>query len=147
MSTDYERGMHSTWLVKDIGQFLKDLVPTSKNDQCLEYGLTLREWRAIFLDVLADNDDSTSKVFIAKHYDSIVERGPEPIPDFPMLSRITGLHWDVDFESEEVKLLREECVKLRQSTENLVALRGLEKLVEICDEAWQGELAICMLCD
>jgi hypothetical protein len=147
MTTDYERGMHSTWLVKDIGQFLKDLVPTSGNDKCLEYGLTLREWRAIFLDVLADNDDSTSKVFIAEHYDSVVERGPEPIPGFPMLSRITGLHWDVDFESEEVKPLREECVKLRQSTENPVARRGLEKLVVICDEASQRELAICMLCD
>ncbi len=118
MNTDYEHGMHSTWLVKDIDRFLKTLVPTSEIDRCLEYGLTIREWQAIFLDALADKNDNERVAFIVKHYDSIEERSDEPIPGFPMLSKITGRLWDVDFEPEEVRMLREECISLSQSTKN-----------------------------
>jgi hypothetical protein len=54
-----------------IGQFMGNLVPTSENDKFL---VMVREWQAIFLDVLADNDASKSNAFIAEHYDSTVER-------------------------------------------------------------------------
>ena len=101
MNTDYERGMHSTWLVKDIDRFMETLVPTSENDKRLEFGLTMTEWQAIFLDVLADKSNAESAEFIAEHYGSIEERGEEPIPGFPMLSKITCRFWDVDFEPEE----------------------------------------------
>ena len=43
-------------------------------------------------------------------------------------------------------MLREECINLRHATKNPLALRVLDKLVKICDEDLQWELAICLLC-
>lgn len=48
----FDPGMHVTWLVRDITAFQEHLGPTSKDDHKLEFGLTYKEWYALYFDVL-----------------------------------------------------------------------------------------------
>ena len=147
MSRPDEHPMHMAWwLVKHTDQLFETFQPTSEFDKPIHYGLTLHEWRAIFLDVLAKDDDESAKQLIRLNYESIVELG-DPIPAYPLLSHIKGLLWDSSFEPDEVQPLLEECVKLLESTDNVVARRGLEKLIRVCDEARRSGLGIVMLAD
>lgn len=56
-------------------------------------------------------------------------------PAYPMLGRINYIYEDVIFNPEEVKKLREECLKLQTSKSDSAAGLGLRKLIYACDEA------------
>jgi hypothetical protein len=43
--------------------------------------------------------------------------------------------------------LRKECLKLKATTSNVMVLKGLDKLLLICDEAKTLDLSIYLMCD
>jgi hypothetical protein len=145
-----EPGMQSTWLVSDTKAF-GTKGETSEQDRSLDFGLTYQEWLAIYFDALG-LDKSGYQRWAAKK-PSLSQRGvvtiltefDEEISSYPMLSRIRGPFYDVAFESDEVDKLRQECLRVQASTSNAVALRGLEKLLRICDHAQKLGLSIYLV--
>ncbi len=55
--------------------------------------------------------------------------------EYPMLSRIDDMYEDYVFTPEEVKKLREECLKVKSIASNPSADLALRKLIYACDEA------------
>jgi hypothetical protein len=53
---------------------------------------------------------------------TIIAEFDEEIPDYPMLSRISGEYYDAVFEKDEVEPLRGECLRAKSSTTNLLPL-------------------------
>jgi hypothetical protein len=68
-------------------------------------------------------------------------------PDYPLLSRICGKYYDAVFETDEVEGLRGECLRVKSFAASPLALKGLEKLIQICDWARQLNLSIFLMCD
>ena len=68
-------------------------------------------------------------------------------PQFPMLARINFIYEDAYFNAEEVRLLREECVKIKSSAMNPSADLGLRKLIYSCDEAIKVGFCLGLWCD
>jgi hypothetical protein len=52
-----------------------------------------------------------------------------------MLGRIWNTYGYASYRPEEIELLRKECVKIRATTSNELALAGLSKLVQACDNS------------
>jgi len=144
-----EPGMHVTWLVKDIDAFFIKPEPTSDRDRLLHFGLTYREWLAIYFDVL-DVDHGEHKKWAKSHPDeaksSFLGGFEDEIRDYPMLSRIRNYFFDAEFEGVEVEQLRIECLKVQTITSNEKALHGLEKLILICRWAQSLDLNIFLMC-
>lgn len=69
------------------------------------------------------------------------------IPDYPMLGRIWDTYIDVGYQGDEVKSVREECLKVRAKTSNFTALEGLAKLIKACDEGLEMGLGLYLACD
>jgi hypothetical protein len=146
----HDPGMHVTWLVNDTEAFFQSPGPTSDRDRALGFGLTHPEWLALYFDVLgADRAafDRFAAESAAKGRRCILAEFDEEISGYPMLSRINGIYWDAVFERDEVEFLRQECLQVRSSTSNATALKGLEKLVKICDWAQRLNLSIFLMCD
>ena len=60
----------------------------------------------------------------------------QSIPEYPMLGRIWNMYEDVGYTPEQVRQLRDECLKLQAiATANPHALEALKKLIMACDEA------------
>ncbi len=96
-----------------------------------------REWSALFYDVLGC---PTAHPFIPN--DKLEEwkqrqiiKFQAAIPDYPMLGRIWDTYIDVTDEPYEVNQLRDECLKVKATTTNAIARRGLDKLLHACDDA------------
>jgi hypothetical protein len=68
----------------------------------------------------------------------------ESLPSYPMLGRIWDTYIDVNYEPQEIYRLRDECLLVKASTSQPVALRGLEKLIAACDEAIELGLGLQM---
>jgi hypothetical protein len=143
---DYnDPGMHVTWLVNDTDAFPINPGPTSERDRNLHFGVNYREWFALYFDVLGVGvkdllTNGASEVSRIAEFD-------EEIPDYPMLSRINGMLYDAVFESTEVDALRTECLRVQSQTTNQLALRGIEKLLRICDWALHLDLSIYLMCN
>jgi hypothetical protein len=64
------------------------------------------------------------------------ERSVEQVTaNLPMLRRLKEEYEDAEFSPDEISALREECVKVRLGTDDMLALSALEKLIRACDEA------------
>jgi hypothetical protein len=145
--TPLEPSMQFTWLVRDTKAF-GTKGETSKDDRSLDLHLTYQEWLAIYFDAFgldkSGYDRWTAKnPTLAQH--SILSEFDEEIPGYPMLSRIRGPFYDVVFELDEVEQLRQECLRVQASTSNAIALRGLKKLLRICDCAENLRLSIYLV--
>lgn len=144
-----EPGMHVTWLIRDVAAFQNQPGPTSELDRLLPFSLTYQEWYALYFDVLKV-DNGEYKKWLEEHPKEAQDSLP-PIEfegearDYPMLSRICGYLCDAVFEAEEVKQLRQECLRVRSMTSNPLALRGVEKLLRLCDEAERSGLNIYLM--
>ncbi|MGI8495588.1 MAG: hypothetical protein ACR2L1_09800 [Pyrinomonadaceae bacterium] len=68
-------------------------------------------------------------------------------PEFPMLGRINYIYADAYFTAEEVKNLRDECVRLKLATKDSAADLGLRKLIYSCDEAIKVGFCLGLCCD
>ena len=66
---------------------------------------------------------------------------------YEMLGRIWYVFRDTFFTPSEVKKLLEECMEIRQKTENKKALSALEKLIYACHEALKAKSGIFLACD
>ena len=148
--TDFvEPGMHVTWLVNDIEAFASNPGPTSEHDRILHFGLKYREWLALYFDVLGVGRKWTPPVNeTASLADNVViSEFDGDIPNYPMLSRINGMLSDAVFAPDQVDLLRQECLRVKSFATNPVAVRGLEKLIQICDWAKRLDLSIFLMSD
>ena len=137
--------MHVTMLVSDPGRFFENPGPTSPSDRTVP-GLTYREWYELFFVTLGVDGAEWGPL---PETDSSPrpDEFTNPIPEYPMLSRINGVYFDAVFKSDEVQALENECVRLAKSTSSPLALSGLRKLLNMCAEARALGLSIFMMCD
>lgn len=145
-----EQGMHVTWLVRDVTAFQKRPGPTSEHDRPLPFGLTYREWYALYFDVL-DVDHGAYKRWLQEHREAPNILPPiefeGEVAGYPLLSRICGYLCDAVFELDEVEELRQECQRVRAATTNQLALKGIDKLLRMCAEAQKLRLNIYLMCE
>ncbi|HEY5884084.1 MAG TPA: hypothetical protein VIT88_05320 [Pyrinomonadaceae bacterium] len=148
--TDFhDPGMHVTWLVKDTDAFFLNPGPTSERDRALHFGLKYREWLALYFDVLGVGRKWNSPITESTPIpdDVIISEFDEDIPDYPLLSRINGKYHDAVFEANELEGLRQECLRVKSFAANPLAVRGLDKLIQICEWAQRLNLSIFLMCD
>jgi hypothetical protein len=118
-------------------------------DRALGIYLGGHEWSALFRQVLSCPEGPPFKPgdildeWKTKHQAEF----QESIPDYPMLGRIWDTYIDVVYQPEEIKQLREECLRVQASTLNENALAGLAKLVQACDEASKLGSGLLLLSD
>ncbi len=95
------------------------------------------EWSALFHDVLRSEggDPFMPGDDINEWTEKHRIRFQGSIPNYPMLGRIWDTYIDVSYHPEEMSQLRDECLRVKATTSNPVALRGLDKLIHGCDEA------------
>jgi hypothetical protein len=118
-------------------------------DQALGIFLGGPEWSAIFYDVL---DARTSETFVPG--DNINEWTEKhrvefqaKLPNYRMLGRIWDTYINVNYQPEEITKLREECLKVKSSTTNPLALQGLDKLIYACQAALKSGLGLHLAAD
>lgn len=139
--------MPGIWLVEDTKAFGME-GKTSDRDRPLDLRLTYQEWLAIFLDALEVDKASYEKwaskrVLVGQsEVATLLTEIDEKIPSYPMLSRIQGPYHDVVFEHNELEDLHQECLRAKLSTQNALALKGLDKLIHAYDQARQLNLSI-----
>jgi hypothetical protein len=138
-------------LVKDVQEFYTN--PELSTDYFLDFGLTIGEWVEIYVDVikietlLPENQLSRTEIILdkvnpsneGKNYVSSFEGD---IAGYPMLSRINTNSFNVIFQGNMVNELKTECLRLKKSTSNKVALSGLNKLIRMSNLAQKDGLAI-----
>ena len=64
---------------------------------------------------------------------------------YPKLGRIWDTYIDVSYQPQEVGHLRDACLRVKASTSNPVALKGLDKLIAACNEALSGGLGLSLV--
>jgi len=137
--------MHVTWLVLYPDRFFENPGPTSASDRIV-LGLSYREWYELFFVTLGV-DGKSYRPLSEMDSSLLPDEFSDPIPEYPMLSRINGVYFDAVFESDEVQALENECLRLVQSTSNVHTSSGLRKLLDMCAEAKSLGLSIYMMCD
>jgi hypothetical protein len=142
-----ESEMHSIWLVKDTEAFGRRGVKTEQ-DRSSGLSLTYQEWYAIYFDVLG-LDKSGYDRWVAENpemaHNSVIGDFDEEIPTYPMLSRIRGRFHDAAFEPDEIDLLRQECLRVKATARDTVAVGGIDKLLLACDLAEESEMSIYLI--
>lgn len=105
------------------------------------------EWSALFTHVLQvkDRDPFLPGTATNKWRERQRVRFQKSIAEYPMLGRIWDTYIDVSYQPEEIPQLRGECLRVKASTSNTVALRGLDKLIAACDEALKDSLGLSLL--
>jgi hypothetical protein len=119
-----ERGMHVAWILHGSSTAGQEGSNTALTDRrMLHFSVSEDEWRAIHADII----DSASPA------NAISRTDP-----FPLLSRISESE-SAYFRGMEVPALREECLRARSATSTPLAIRGLDKLILICN--WAQHMA------
>ena len=105
-------------------------------DRALGVYIGGQEWTALFREVLGcPEGPSLASDSVEKREEKRRLQFQESIPDYPMLGRIWDIYIDVSYQPEEIFRLRDECLRVKESTSNPMAIRGLEKLIAGCDAA------------
>jgi len=122
----------------DVSQYLNDLDG--------------EEWVALFRDVLdcpmGNNEPHLPEDDIGERHEKFRLKFQQTLKDYPMLGRIWDTYIDITYKSEDIKELRDECLKIRPvAADNQIALRGLNKLINACDEALRFGAGLDLLCD
>lgn len=110
------------------------------------------EWVALFRDVLDCPMGINEPYFpgdnIGERHEKFRLKFQQTLKDYPMLGRIWDTYIDVTYTPEDIKELRDECLKIRPvAADNQIALRGLNKLINACDEALRFGAGLDLLCD
>lgn len=126
LSDFIEPGMQVTWITPDSSERVAaDGRPRTQTERrMLHFGITGAEWGAIYSNLVASGSNAGG--------------ADSPKILFPLLLRFRSYE-SVYFKAFEVRELRKECVEARASTSDALAVRGLDKLVLICD--WAESLA------
>ena len=120
-----ERGMHVAWIVDNGSDGQEGTAAGSSVRRMLHFSVTEDEWRRIQAKIL-DNTPPAGAV-----------TGTET-DLFPLLSRIE-LSESAYFRRAEVELLRKDCLQARARTSDSLTIRGLDKLILICN--WADHMA------
>lgn len=136
MADFVETGMHVTWLVKDVGLFSADLQPTSEADRKLHFGINETEWIEIRAEALKTSGSLEA---------ATIQEDTSKLAGFPMLSRIVEPYSDATFEVQELDQLYREALEILSRASDSQALRGLDKLVRMTQQAKKLGLGIYLL--
>lgn len=122
-----------------------------KTDRPLDLYLEGVEWERLFFDVLncptreaipeMDGEDIT---IWDERYRAAFQKA---IPGYPMLARIWDMYVDVRYNAEEVERLRNECLKVKVIAKDSLALSGLNKLIQACNEGLKEGLGLFLASD
>jgi len=63
------------------------------------------------------------------------------------MARIWDTYVDVSYQPQEIYQLRDECLRAKATTRNTVANRGLDKLLQACDEAIKAHSGLYFAAD
>lgn len=70
------------------------------------------------------------------------------IPEYPMLGRIWDTYINTDFKPEEVRELRDECLRVQlAAAPNAVASEGVRKIIDSCDRAINQGASLVFQCN
>ncbi|HEX6182688.1 MAG TPA: hypothetical protein VFZ44_02175, partial [Pyrinomonadaceae bacterium] len=110
------------------------------------------EWVALFRDVLncpvGVEGPYTRDSDLGERIEKFRLKFQQMTKEYPMLGRILNPYVDVTYESEEVVKLRDECLRVRLAAKsNQIALEGLSKLADACDEALSHGASLELTCD
>lgn len=121
----------------------------NKTDHTLGVFLGGPEWSAIFYNEL--NCQGLENFVPGDDIDAWTERHrlefQRSIPAYPMLGRIWDTYIDVNYQREEVVQLRDECFKVKSGTTNPLAIQGLDKLLDACEQALKLDLGLHLAAD
>jgi hypothetical protein len=121
----------------------------NKGDRSVDVCINEEDLEAISLNIFLI---STGKLYKGK--DNILvgrnrnrESFQQSFPEYPMLGRINYVYGgDVFFNPEEVKKLREECLRIKLILNSATDL-ALRKLIYSCDKAIEVGLSLGFLCN
>jgi hypothetical protein len=116
-----ERGVHVTWIIVQSGS--TDNPKTASDRHMLHFSVRDNEWDRIRAAIAANSSSGS------------VATKPEA-GQFPLLSRIEESE-SAYFTEGEAEPLRLECLRVRRGTSDPLAIRGLDKLILICNWARQ----------
>lgn len=107
------------------------------------------EWSAVFREVLhaKDRDPFVPGEAIDKWSERQRIRFQDSLAQYPMLARIWDTYTDVAYQPEEIYQLRDECLRVKASTSNPLALRGMDKLIAACNEALKIGSGVLLMSD
>ena len=74
-------------------------------------------------------------------------RFQQAIPQYPLLGRMWDTFIDVQYGPEEIEQLRLECLNVAGHAVDTEAIKGLQKLVESCNEAIKHKSGLFIACD
>jgi hypothetical protein len=119
-----ERGMNVAWIVYTGRIEAGEKEGTSSGDRrMLHFSVTTKEWRQIEAELF----DGTTTGGVARSKNGA----------FPLLAKIQESE-SVYFRGAEVATLRQECLQARANTWKPLAIRGLDKLILLCNWAQHG---------
>lgn len=109
------------------------------------------EWVAIFRDALKCpmglDEPFTAGDSLNQWHERVRLKFQKAIPDYPLLGRIWDTSIDITYQMEEIKQLRDECLRVQASTSNEKALAGLTKLISACEQASMLGSGLLLACD
>lgn len=107
------------------------------------------EWSALFRNVLhtLDRDQYSPSEAIEDWTERQRLQFQNSIVEYPMLARMWDTYIDVRYQPEEIRQLQDECRRVKASTSDAVALRGLNKLLDACDEALKSGCGLYLASD
>lgn len=109
------------------------------------------EWIALFRDVLKCPMGIDQPLGAGEDSREWRERNrlrfQQAIPDYPMLGRIWDTYADVIYTPPEPAQLRDECLRVKARTSDVIAVRGLDKLILACDEALRDGVGVYLASD
>ena len=142
------------WVPGGFKLWLVDYSPERPFNLSLQYGENLnmtfdgREWAELFYVVL--NCPTFQEVSERKEDESASEAYERSFKEataaFPMLQELSNIYSKVLFHFEHIEKLREEILAVMpKATENVFALRGLQKLKEGCDKALEKRMLLYLI--
>lgn len=118
-----EQGMHVAWVVYTGRLEGAREGPSPSDRRMLHFSVTTKEWRQIEAELF----DETTTTGVARSRSG----------EFPLVAKIQESE-STYFRAGEIAALRQECLRARASTSNPLAIRGLDKLLLLCNWAQHG---------
>ncbi len=120
----------------------------SEDDFYVGYDFHPWDWEALFFEELkcpewqyieGENIEVRDKREYARFQDCTRE--------YPLLGRIWDMYQDAGYRADEVRQLREQCLKLQLRATSEKAARALGKLILACDKALERKLGLLLISD
>lgn len=123
----------------------------SSSDRNIRLQLFYEEWASFFYDSIGVPKPQTYSS--GELYHDYAKRQEELFSTdlswkgFPLLSRICDIYQDATFLSEEVAVLRDECVRAEKVAQEELASNFIKKLMYGCDLAIKSESGLVLISD